>query len=193
MLSFFPIRVPGLYPDAVVRELRRCPSFLPLVGRFLLSTAPCFIFQKSRYSSTNAPPPPPTQHREIRYPLEGDDLEDDDDAAAVNAVIDGEGRPVPVRLRDTLFLLLTGVYVRHGDTSASCMQELTRLLSETPFFHGDMRVGAGAGLGGVTGTSYGRTLLDFSVEVGSGGWYLFIYFWGGEVAEGTVPTCQLWC
>ncbi|CAN0334474.1 unnamed protein product, partial [Hapterophycus canaliculatus] len=82
-----------------------------------------------------------------------------------DGVIDGEGRPVPFRLRDTVFLLLAGVYVRHGATSASCMRELSRLLSKTPFFHGDMRVGAGAGLGGVTETSCGRTLLDFAVEV----------------------------
>lgn len=80
-------------------------------------------------------------------------------------VVDGEGRPVPLRLRDTVFLLLAGVYVRHGTTSASCMRELTRLLSKTPFFHGDMRVGSGAGLGGATGGGAGRTLLDFAVEV----------------------------
>lgn len=46
------------------------------------------------------------------------------------------------------------------------MRELTRLISKTPFFHGDMRVGAGAGLGGATSTGgTGRTLLDFAVEV----------------------------
>ncbi|CAN0508833.1 unnamed protein product, partial [Laminaria digitata] len=80
------------------------------------------------------------------------------------AVVDGEGRPVPLRLRDTIFLLLAGVYVRHGTTSVSCMRELTRLVSKTPFFHGDMRVGAGAGLGGVFGGGAGRTLLDYAVE-----------------------------
>lgn len=83
-------------------------------------------------------------------------------------MVDGEGRPVPLRLRDTVFLLLAGVYVRHGTTSASCMRELTRLLSKTPFFHGDMRVGSGAGLGGAIGGSSGRTLLDFAVEVRGG-------------------------
>lgn len=89
--------------------------------------------------------------------------QDDEEASAV---VDGEGRPVSLRLRDTVFLLLAGVYVRHGSTSASCMRELTRLVSKTPFFHGDMRVGAGAGLGGVTGNGNGgRTLLDFAVEV----------------------------
>lgn len=100
-----------------------------------------------------------------------------------DAVVDGEGRPVPLRLRDTLFLLLAGVYVRHGDTSVSCMRELTRLLSKTPFFHGDMRVGAGSGLGGVTGTSFGRTLLDFAVEVrGFSGWSGYI----GDGARGQI-------
>lgn len=94
------------------------------------------------------------------------------DSEEANLVVDGEGRPVPLRLRDTIFLLLSGVYVRHGSTSASCMRELTRLISKTPFFHGDMRVGAGAGLGGVSGPgATGRTLLDFAVEVrvGHGG------------------------
>lgn len=47
------------------------------------------------------------------------------------------------------------------------MRELTRLVSKTPFFHGDMRVGAGAGLGGaLSNGGSGRTLLDFAVEVG---------------------------
>lgn len=80
--------------------------------------------------------------------------------------MDGEGRPVPCHLRDTVFLLLAGIYVRHGTTSASCMREVTRLLTETPFFLEDMKVGVGAGLGDVTGRDTGgRTLLDFAVVV----------------------------
>lgn len=80
-------------------------------------------------------------------------------------MVDGEGNPVPARLRDTIFLLLSGVYVSHGTTSALSMRELIRLVTKTPFFHADMKVGAGAGLGGVTGRDTGRTLLDFCVEV----------------------------
>ncbi|CAN0432279.1 unnamed protein product, partial [Discosporangium mesarthrocarpum] len=68
------------------------------------------------------------------------------------------------RTRDALFLLLSGVHVRNGTTSETCVRALTHLVADRDFFAGDLALGAGAALGqGLAPVSI-RTLLDYTVE-----------------------------